>query len=458
MQNFYFIGIGGSGMSAIAALLHEQGKVVRGSDMQQNAFVEALQQKGIAVNIGHDANNLTPDTEAVIYSSAIPENNPERQIATQYGIRQFSYSEAVGELLTKQHNTIAICGTHGKTTTTSMAAIAFIAAEKDPSVIVGAQVPELLHANYRLGGGEWFIVEACEYQRSFLHYRPKVIIITNIEVDHLDYYQDRDDYLQAFVQFLQRLPSDGLIVANADDSSVVEVIKKYQETHPDRRIVWYGAQNNAEYVFKKSDESIQIYYKTEMLGTLQLAIPGEHNVMNALAVLALCHTLKFTLQPVIKALEGFKGAERRFQLVGYVSALQCEVPIIDDYGHHPTEIAVTLKAARDKFGSEAKILCIFQPHQHSRTQALLEDFRRCFNYADTVIIPNIYAARDTAAMKEAMSAKKFVEELSKVHPDVRHGEGLEATANKAKMLAQQFDVIITMGAGDVGKVAGMLIS
>lgn len=442
-MHIHFIGIGGTGMSGLARIFQNLGINVSGSDREKTKITIALQKEKIRVHIGHSSRHISSNTNAVIYSPAIPDTNIELQEAKKRKIHILSYPQAVG-LLTEEKMTICVCGTHGKTTTTAMAATVFIKTKKDPTVLVGATIKALHKHNSRSGKSPWFILEACEYKRSFLNYKPKFLIITNIEADHLDYFKNEKDYVEAFQELTQRIPKNGLIVANIDDVNVRKAVKNARP-----RIVWYGSSKKAEYWLKNKT----IYHKSVKIAKLELKIPGKHNLFNATAVLALAHQLKLPLKKTIAALNGYEGAGQRFEEIGKIG----KTIIIDDYGHHPTEIVVTLQATREKFGKKAKILCIFQPHQYSRTYKLLDGFAKAFQQADEVIIPNIFRVRDTAEDMAKISPQILVQAISKYHPCVRYGHGLQKTFQYVKKRQKKFGVIMTIGAGNVGIIARKLM-
>lgn len=390
-SNIHFIGIAGSGMSALAHIIKSYGISITGSDIEESP---------------HKAENIDNDVDLVIYSPAIPETNIEIQTAKQKKIKTISYPEALG-LLTKSFDTIAVCGTHGKTTTTGMIAAALIANNLDPTVLVGANIAELDNLNCRVGKSNILLIEACEYKRAFLNYHPKYIVLTNIEADHLDYYKDEQDYKNAFTEFINKLPEDGILVSNSNANNAV---------------------------------------------SFNLSIPGEHNIQNAKLAYAL--TMQFNADPqaTINALNSFKGASRRFEIKGTIG----KTTIIDDYAHHPTAIRATLKATREKYGADKNILCVFQPHQYNRTHKLLKDFSTSFADADAVIIPNIYKVRDTIEDQNKISPQKLVEAISNNHPNAIYGNGLRETEQKIKKSLNEYDIVITMGAGDVWKVSESL--
>lgn len=426
--NIFCIGIGGSGLSALAALLHEKGNNVSGQDSSASAFTDSLTKNGISVSVGADKQNIPENTDLVIYSAAVPESNPLRLEAQEKGIRLLSYPQAVGEL-TKQYKTVAVCGTHGKTTTTAMIAL-LMAHFDDPTVLVGANISELNNKNYCVGKeGGFLILEACEYQRHFLEYNPQIIVLTNVELDHLDYFKDEEDYYSAFKEFIGKLEPNGSLICNLQDTNCENVAA----TTPNR-----------------------IDYQPD--SSIELSIPGDHNKANASAALAAVkHILNLSddqLQQAKELLFNFKGTSRRFELIGEKDGTK----IYDDYAHHPTAIKATLKAAREKFGPQAKILCIFQPHQYSRTKKLYKDFLSAFADTDSVIIPNIYKVRDSEADAQAVSAEQLAKDLAANHPDSQFGNGLDNTLKTIKPLLPDYDVVITMGAGDISELPQRIIS
>ncbi len=444
VKNIHLIGIGGSGMSGLARILKAMGKNVTGSDANPGHTIDKLRKEGIKIVVGHNETNMPAATEMVVYSPAVPLNNPERSRAEKLTIPTYSYPEAVG-LLTKEKTTICICGTHGKTTTTAMTAAVFLQNKRDPSVIVGATIHELGGKNARFGKDDELIIESCEYRRGFLNYSPSVIIITNLEADHLDYYKNLADYKKAFVQFVNKLPKGGMVVANNDDKNIRDILQNVRGV----KIVWYGKTASNGYHLKKST----VYLKGKRITEHHLRIPGDHNLMNATAVIALAKEYGLAIEKSTDGLKKYNGSSRRFETIGFMG----KTIVIDDYGHHPTEIRATLKAAREKFGKKAKILCVFQPHQFSRTYKLLKGFMSSFHEADEVIIPNIYGVRDTAEDMKKISMKKFITALRKEHPNVSDGNGIASTGRFIKKNYKKYDVVITMGAGDVYKISEDLI-
>ncbi len=415
-------------MSGLIRLLKSQGHIVLGSDQSRSEKVEALRKEGMSIYSEHQTKNITPDIHEVIYSQAIPETNPELQQARKLGIEVLSYPEALGKY-TSDKRRVCIAGTHGKTTTTAMIAACLIIGGKDPTVVVGADVKELDDKNERLGRSELAVLETCEYKKSFLDIPPDVLVITNIDFDHIDYYKNQKNYDDAFVQYMNMVPKDGAIFYMRDDLRTKRLLMKIKGT---------------------------IIKPISMEPLVKLSIPGEHNRRNASLAYNVARYLKVSDNDAKEALNEFSGTKRRLEYKGTARTGNKETKIYDDYGHHPVEIKATLSALRELYPTE-KILTIFQPHQFSRTTAFLKEFTTAFAQTDAVIIPNIYEARDTAADKDVMSLEKLVAEIGKHHPQVSSGESVEKTMKHVQEIAKNYDVVITMGAGDVYKVADALV-
>ena len=443
-KKIHCVGIGGSGLSGLAAILRQKGHEVSGSDQEATTTLAHLETLGIRIQ------NKLGRAQAVIYSLAIPASHAELKEAKRLKIPTFSYPEAVG-VLTRDYYTIAICGTHGKSTTTAMIAKILIENNFDPTVIVGTKLRELHGQNYRLGKSKILVLEACEYKRAFLNYSPNAVICHTLEADHLDYYKDFDDYKKAFQEFAFRLPQDGYFFANVDDENIHEIFQKLQQQHfPASNSFSYGMKYDFADFFMKD---LVIFHHGREVGKLLLQIPGIHNRSNALAAFAMCATLGIAPPDILKSLHGYRGAARRFEEKGRAG----RTLIIDDYGHHPTEIRATLQAAREKFGKK-KICVVFQPHQYNRTKNLFKEFAGAFGQADFVIIPNIYEVRDSIKDRGAVSAQALVEALKKNAVHAKFGEGISGTTEYLKSHGKNFDVIITMGAGNVWKVGEALVN
>jgi UDP-N-acetylmuramate--alanine ligase len=424
----HFIGIGGIGVSALAQYYLLKGHEVSGSDLVLSEITDALQKKGVKIFQGNSENNVADDVDLVIYSPAVTYENPEFRRARDTGAKLQSYPEALGDL-TKEYYTIAVAGSHGKSTTTAMIGLVLAKAKLDPTVIVGTKVKEFGNSNLRFGKGKFLIIEACEYDASFLNYQPKIVVVTNVDKEHLDYFKNFENVKKAFDNFTLKLPSDGFFVGNGDDKSVSRII---------------GASFKSEYYSLEQKEAKKI--------KKLLKVPGEHNVSNALAVLTVARILGIPDKTTFDALSKFEGTWRRFE-TKQGKAGKKTITVVSDYGHHPNEIIATLKAAREKF-KKRKIWCLFQPHQHQRTFYLFDDFVKTFRSTpvDKIIITDIYdvAGRETKEINEEVSSKKLVEKISKkkvIYLPLEKAEEFIVKNIKPK------DVLIVMGAGDIYKFA-----
>lgn len=448
-KRIHMIGIGGIGMSALAQLLHRGGVSLSGSDREPSALTQKLEKIGIRMYYGHEASHVTHETDLVIGSLAIGDDNPELLAARRLRIPFITYPEALGEI-TRRHDTIAICGTHGKSTTTAMIGHILIDAGFDPTVIVGATVPELGGSNFRYGKSKLLVLESCEYKRAFLHYSPRIVLMHTIDPDHLDYYKDEADYSSAFKKFAAKLPRNGFFFGNLDDEDVHEVFHHLQsKKFPTYNTFTYGiAYGQGDFSIQKDE----LFHRGKPVGTLHLQIPGLHNRSNALAAFSVCALLGVAPRDILRSLHSFRGAGRRFEYKGTYKG----VTIIDDYAHHPAEIKATLQAAGERFAGK-KICVVFQPHQYNRTKHFLKEFGAAFGGSDLVVVPNIYDVRDSAGDRKSVSAEALVAEITKNRVRAHHGEGFEKTISFLKKHAAKFDVIVTMGAGDVWKIADALL-
>jgi len=420
-EKIHLIGIGGIGLSGLAQILHEQGNIVTGSDIEDSQIISSMKEKGIAISIGHDYGLINNNIDKVIYSSAIPKSNPELNKAKELNIKTLKYSEAIKEF-TEDSYTIAICGTHGKTTVTAFSSLALLAGDKDPTVIIGSSLREFENNNYRLGKDEFFIVEACEYKRNFLNYSPNVIILTNLEAEHLDYFKDLEDYKSAFKEFIAKLPEDGYLIANGDDENVLDVIKDAK------------AQT---ILFTKEDER---------LNEIILSIPGEFNKLNALCGLILGQLFNIERNKILEKFKTFKGAWRRYEIIGKYN----EMLVINDYAHHPTAIKATIEATKNKY-PEAKICCVFQPHQYNRTKNFINEFSKAFKEAKTVILPDIYKVRDKKEDVEGISIDDLVESINKNGTETLKITDYQDIKEYFEDNHTKYDVLLIMGAGDIWK-------
>lgn len=420
VKNVHFIGIGGIGISAVAKMFLLEGKKVSGSDMSDSEIISELSKAGAKVSIGHDAKNLPKETDLVIYTIAITEENPEFIEAKKGGLQMITYPQALHEI-SKNKYTIAISGTHGKTTTTAMIAKIMIDAGLDPTVIVGSLLKDI-KSNFVAGKSKYLVVEACEYRKSFLNIEPTIAVITNIDNDHLDFYKDISDIQNAFGEFASKVPKGGFVVCNPQDKMVKPAIK---------------------------DLSCKIVDAHEFRNEkLKLKVLGEHNKKNSDMALAVAHLLGISKNKANKSLEDFSGTWRRFE---YKGETKSGAIVYDDYGHHPTEIKASLKGAREMFPKQ-KITVVFQPHLFSRTKLLLNDFSKSFNDVDKVILAPIYPAREP--FDSTISSEILAEKIGKKTSSFKDFISIEK--NLIDSLSKS-DILITMGAGDVYKIGENII-
>ncbi|MEE4195565.1 MAG: UDP-N-acetylmuramate--L-alanine ligase [Anaerolineae bacterium] len=434
-QHIHLIGIGGTGLSAIAKVLLEQGHIVSGSDMYRSPLASSIEKAGATVFIGHDAGNIA-GAEVVIVSSAIPKTNPELVGAHEAGIPVYKRSAFLKEWLVGQ-DCLAVAGTHGKTTTTSMLAWTLDALHKDPSYIIGS-VAKNLGTNAHAGKGAYFVIEADEYDYMFHGLRPTVAIVTNMQHDHPDCFHTMNIYRQAFIDFTNQIVPGGHLILCADD---VEAAGLHKTIRPDIHVHSYGFSKGADYQITSGPASntfdFDITHLGEKFTSLHLEIAGQHNALNATAVLATVHQLGLNIDQSTDALAHFQGSERRFDVLGTFNG----VTLIDDYAHHPTEIKATLSAARQSF-PEARIWVVWQPHTFSRTITLLEQFISAFHDADIVLITDVYAARES---NDSFSGQHLADQIQ--HSNVHFTPGLDDAVNHLSSHTEPGDVVVVCSAG-----------
>lgn len=455
-EHVHFIGIGGTGISAIARLMLEEGYFVSGSDRALTPLASSLQDAGVKIFIGHDPNNIS-GAHWVIRSSAIPDDNPEVLSARSRGIPVYKRSDFLGRLMQPPKIGVAVAGTHGKTTTTAMIAFILLKLGLDPSYIIGANL--LQGNNAHAGNGQAFVIEADEYDRMFLGLRPTIAVITNIEHDHPDIYPTQSDYVSAFEQFSQLVPNHGALIADGTNPGVQRLISNPSllstrkviygiDPTPEaanERIIGSPLKNDSTDIFSYNVQALIDNRSTTL--TLRLRVPGIHNFKNALAALAACALLGVPLEDAANALFEFTGTDRRFNIY----TLSSGVTIINDYAHHPTEIQATLNAAHQKFPN-SRVWAIWQPHTYSRTKTLLQDFSKSFSIADRVIISKIYASREA---QQAFSSAQVVEQMR--HPAVEYIPELDEITETLQQLIRPGDVIVVMSAGDADQIVHNLI-
>ena len=448
-KKVHMVGIGGVSMSGIAEILVNFGFQVTGSNNVETETTKKLEKAGIKVFIGHNEKNIV-DQDVVVYSAAIKQDNPELVTAKSKNIPIIERADFLGELTRCYKDTITISGTHGKSTTTSMVSLCFLAALKDPSIQVGAYIKQL-DGNYKVGNSEYFIIEACEYVESFLKFSPKSEIILNIDNDHLDYFKNFENIKKAFVKYVKLLPDDGLLVVNGDDKNALDLIEYTNATS-----ITYGISNkNTDFfavniVFDNNGfPEFDVYAKGEFYGRIKLSIPGMHNVLNALACIALCDYYGINLNPIQKALLSFTGANRRFEFKGTVNGAN----IYDDYGHHPTEIVATAKALMNKKYNKSWV--VFQPHTYSRTKNLMNDFAKALLNFDNIIILDIYAAREKNTY--GVTSKDLADKISSLGKDALYIPDFNDCVKYLKENIHENDIVITQGAGTVTEIGPMLL-
>jgi len=447
-QPVHFVGIGGIGMSGLAEVLLELGYPVSGSDLKLSPATERLAALGAVIHEGHAAEHVA-GANAVVMSSAVHRDNPEVVEARRLGLPVIPRGELLAELMRLKFG-IAIAGSHGKTTTTSMVAALLIHAGLDPSVMVGGRAAVLRGSNARVGAGDYLVVESDESDGSFLKLAPILAVVTNIDREHLDHYADLEAICRAFVEFVNRVPFYGAAILCLDDENVQRILPRVN-----RRVITYGVSAQADLRITHSSaghmaSEFHLVRREQDLGCFRLAVPGAHNVSNATAAVAIALELEIPVETIREALAGFSGVDRRFQVRGTEGG----VTVIDDYGHHPTEIRATLAAARAC--RYRRIHVLFQPHRYTRTQALMDDFARAFHQADTVHLVDIYAASESPL--EGVTSQVLAERLQTFgHRGVTYAGSLEAGIESVLQAADAGDAIVTLGAGSVSQAGNVIV-
>ncbi len=429
MKKIHFIGIGGIGVSALAQYFIKKGYLVSGSDVADSETVQSLKKLKAIIEIGrHKKGNVLKDIDLVIYSPAVEKDNPEILKALDYKIPVKSYPEALGEI-TKQYFTIAVSGTHGKSTTSTMIGLLLKKAKFDPTVIIGTKVKEFNNSNFCLGKSKFLVIEADEYQASFLNYHPQIIVLTNIEADHLDYYGNLRNIVKTFKKYTKNLKNNGFLVVNGEDKNILEIVEKRNRVK--------------KYTLKQKEAK-----KIKNI----LKIPGKHNVYNSLAVLTVARILKIPDKISFKAISEYKGSWRRFE-IHKIKVKSKPIIFIADYGHHPTEVKATLNAAREKYPNK-KIWCVFQPHQYQRTFYLFSDFLKSFDKADEIVLTEIYTVkgRESADVIKKVSGRKLADGIKKRGKKVKFIKDFNKISSFLKKVVERGDVVIVMGAGDIYKI------
>ncbi len=440
IHHIYFVGIGGIGMSGIAEILLNQGFRVSGSDLSITEVTRHLVDVGATVYEGHNPENLK-DVDVLVYSSAVSQDNPEVMAAMDRKIPVIRRAEMLAEVM-RLHHGIAVAGTHGKTTTTSMLGMVLIEGEKDPTVIVGGKLHAFGGTNARLGSGEFMVVEADEFDRSFLKLNPSIAVLTTLEEEHLDIYSNIEDLKAAFVEFANKVPFYGFVTLCLDEPALQEILPEIQ-----RKVITYGFSSQADVQAvdlrqKENRSTFTVLAASKEMGEITIGVPGEHNVQNALATIAVSLELGIPFERIKRALDSFSGAFRRFEVKGEVNG----VLVIDDYAHHPTEVRVTLRGI--KAGWRRRVICVFQPHTYTRTRDFYKDFGRSFMNADVLIVTDIYPARERAI--QGISGEIIAEAARNFgHKNVQYIADKTAIPEALLRVVEAGDIVITMGAGDI---------
>lgn len=450
-QHVHCVGIGGIGLSAIAEILLSRGFRVSGSDIRESDVTDRLASLGAGIYLSHDAAHVD-GADVVIYSAAVPEDNPELAAAREKGLRMMSRAEALGAVMSDYGTSVAVSGTHGKTTTTSMISLILERAALSPTVLIGGHLNEF-NGNVKVGTSEYFVTEACEYLDSFLQLKPFMEVILNIDSDHLDYFRDIDHIVESFHAFAELVPAEGCIVAYDSNPFVKAAVRDLP-----CKVVHFGFSSHSDFCARnirfnsKGRPAYDLYHQGAFLRTIQMSVPGEYNVANSLAAIAACHELGVDMDIIQEVLESFNGTHRRFEPQGVTDR---GVIVVDDYAHHPTEIEATLTAARHM--PHERLWCLFQPHTYTRTRALFDEFAEELAAADIVLLAEIYSAREKNVYQ--LSSADLAEAILAKHPEkeVRFFPDFQGLADYVTEHARAGDMVITMGAGDIYRVGDLIL-
>lgn len=444
----HFIGIGGISMSGLAEILLQENFTVSGSDSKESPLTTHLTASGATIFYGQKAENITCGIDVVVYTAAIHEDNPEFKEAKRQGLPMLSRAELLGQLMKNYEIPIAISGTHGKTTTTSMMSHILLDSDLDPTISVGG-ILKAIGGNIRVGNSEYFVTEACEYTNSFLHFFPKIGIILNIDADHLDFFKDLDDIRNSFRKFAQLLPEDGTLIINSDIENISSIIDGLT-----CKVITFGGAS-ADYTFTDIEHddhgntSFTVVKYGKPAGRISLSVGGDHNVYNALSVIAAADLLQISAQHIQNGLHAFHGTDRRFQYKGEVNG----ITVIDDYAHHPTEIAASLTTAENY--PHRELWCIFQPHTYTRTKSLFNEFAQALSKAQHLIMADIFAARETDTL--GISSEQLANAVRELGCDAIYLPSFEAIESFVLENCKEGDLLITMGAGDVVNIGEHLL-
>jgi UDP-N-acetylmuramate--alanine ligase len=451
IKKLHFIGIGGIGMSGIAEILLDQGFKISGSDRALSEVTERLQKLGASIFEGHRAENIAQDVDTVVYSSAVQPDNPEILEAQKRNIPIVRRAEMLAEVMRLKYG-IGIAGTHGKTTTTSMTSLVLMEGGLDPTVIVGGKLSGLGGTNARLGRGEFIVVEADEYDRSFLSITPTIAVLTTLETDHLDCYRDLEDIKSAFIQFASKVPFYGFIVLCLDEPALLDIMPHLSK----KKIVTYGLNPQADVQavdirHKDNSTTYTLVRSNQELGTIMLQVPGIHNVQNSLGAITVALELGVPFKKIKAGIEKFAGVYRRWEKKGEVN----NIALYDDYAHHPTECRATLSGV--KSGWRRRVVCVFQPHLYSRTRDFYEDFGKSFLLSDVLVVTDVYPAREEPI--QGVNGELIVNAAKQFgHKDVHYVPDKKEIPAFLKSIVKSGDIVITMGAGDIWKYGEELLN
>ena len=449
-MKIHFIGIGGISMSALAEICINKGYQVSGSDMNESYLLDKLRNQGAKIFIGHSKEHISDDVDMVIYTAAVHEDNPEMIATKEKNKLTMNRAAFLGQIMREYKNSIAVSGTHGKTSTTSMLSTIFEYADLDPTILVGGNL-SVIGGNVKIGNSDHFITEACEYVDSFLNFNPKISIVLNIEEDHLDYFSGIDEIKASFNKFGKLLPKNGYFIINGDDENTKDILYDVKAT-----IVKYGTNPSNDAVISniEFDENgygmFNLSFNGKDLGRFELSVPGIHNIYNASAAILASYVSDIDLEVIRKNIKSYNGVGRRFEVKGsYNGAL-----VVDDYAHHPTELKATLSAAKKL--KKSTLWCIFQPHTYTRTKTLFDEFTTCFASADELILMDIYAAREKDT--GLVSSEELGNAIRKTGLNCINVHSHEEAANYLASKVESGDLVLTVGAGDVVKVGEMLLN
>ena len=444
MKNYkyiHFIGIGGISMSGLAEIMLNRGCRVTGSDINETNLTEHLASLGATIQKGHDG-KIIDNQDLVVFTSAVNSENPEYKRAVELGIKLLERADFLGELMHDYKSPVAISGTHGKTTTTGLMSSILLKENSDPTILIGGEY-DLLKGNIRIGKDETLLTEACEYKRSFVKFNPLYGVVLNIEEDHLDYYKDIDDIKSAFLEFGSKIPSHGYLIYNSDCKNSEHLFENLP-----CNLRTFGLNNKADIwannITYSPYPSYDLYIDNSFISRISLKVPGEHNLYNSLAAIACAHAMEVKISHIVEGVEFFTGTKRRFQFKGILNG----ATVIDDYAHHPTEIKTTLKTVRKM--TDKKVLCVFQPHTYTRTSSLLKEFSEAFSDADTVLVVDIYAAREKDL--GVVHSRDLADGIIRSGTEAIYCNSFDAAEKHFKKHASEGDIILTLGAGNVHEI------